>query len=97
MDRQYVGIDFHRRRSVIVRKNAEGEKLGSTSAEATTLYGDSQRSPIARFLRVQRVLSAIHRVLAHRERKRHAMPAAFHVRIQQGRTDGTRLMLAIDA
>jgi hypothetical protein len=29
MDRQYVGIDFHRRRSVIVRKNGEGEKLGS--------------------------------------------------------------------
>ena len=29
MDRQYVGIDFHRRRSVIVRKNADGEKLAS--------------------------------------------------------------------
>ena len=29
MDRQYVGIDFHRRRSVIVRKNAAGDKLGS--------------------------------------------------------------------
>ena len=29
MDRQYVGIDFHRRRAVIVRKNAAGEKLGS--------------------------------------------------------------------
>jgi transposase len=29
MDRQYVGIDFHRRRSVIVRKSAVGEKLGS--------------------------------------------------------------------
>jgi transposase len=29
MDRQYVGIDFHRRRSVIVGKNAAGEKLGS--------------------------------------------------------------------
>jgi transposase len=29
MDRQYVGIDFHRRRSVIVRKDAAGEKLGS--------------------------------------------------------------------
>ena len=27
MDRQYVGIDLHRRRSVIVRKNAAGEKL----------------------------------------------------------------------
>ena len=29
MDRQYVGIDFHRRRSVIVRKNAAGEKLSA--------------------------------------------------------------------
>ena len=29
MDRQYVGIDFHRRRSVIVRKDAAGEKLAS--------------------------------------------------------------------
>jgi transposase len=29
MDRQYVGIDFHRRRSVIVRKNSDGEKLAS--------------------------------------------------------------------
>jgi transposase len=29
MDREYVGIDFHRRRSVIVRKSAAGEKLGS--------------------------------------------------------------------
>ena len=29
MDRQYVGIDFHRRRSVIVRKNRAGEKLSS--------------------------------------------------------------------
>ena len=27
MNRQYVGIDLHRRRSVIVRKNAEGEVL----------------------------------------------------------------------
>jgi hypothetical protein len=29
MDRQYVGIDFHRRRSVIVGKNAAGEKVSS--------------------------------------------------------------------
>jgi len=29
MERQYVGIDFHRRRSVIVRKNAAGQKLSS--------------------------------------------------------------------
>jgi hypothetical protein len=28
MDRQYVGIDFHRRRSVIVRMAADGERLG---------------------------------------------------------------------
>jgi transposase len=27
MDRQYVGIDFHRRRSVIVRVSASGERL----------------------------------------------------------------------
>ena len=27
MERQYVGIDLHRRRSVIVRKNAQGEVL----------------------------------------------------------------------
>jgi hypothetical protein len=30
MDRQYVGIDFHRRRSVIVRMSASGEKLSAT-------------------------------------------------------------------
>jgi Transposase len=29
MDRQHVGIDFHRRRSVIVRMSAAGEKLSS--------------------------------------------------------------------
>jgi len=29
MEREYVGIDFHRRRSVIVRKSAAGEKLSS--------------------------------------------------------------------
>jgi len=28
MDRQYVGIDFHRRRSVIVRLSVDGERLG---------------------------------------------------------------------
>ena len=28
MDRQYVGIDFHRRRSVIVRLDGSGERLG---------------------------------------------------------------------
>jgi transposase len=30
MDRQYVGIDFHRRRSVVVRMSAAGEKLSTT-------------------------------------------------------------------
>jgi hypothetical protein len=30
MDRQYVGIDFHRRRSVIVRVSAAGEKPSTT-------------------------------------------------------------------
>src|SRR5207249_8798251 len=29
MDRQYVGIDFHRRRSVIVRLDADGNKLST--------------------------------------------------------------------
>jgi transposase len=29
MDRQYVGIDFHRRRSAIVRLSAAGEKLSA--------------------------------------------------------------------
>jgi hypothetical protein len=29
MDRQYVGIDFHRRRSVVVRMSATGERLSS--------------------------------------------------------------------
>jgi transposase len=28
MDRQYVGIDFHRRRSLIVRMSGDGERLG---------------------------------------------------------------------
>ena len=28
MDRQYVGIDFHRRRSVIVRLSGDGDRLG---------------------------------------------------------------------
>ena len=28
MDQQYVGLDFHRRRSVIVRLSADGERLG---------------------------------------------------------------------
>ena len=27
MEREYVGIDLHRRRSVIVRKNSDGEML----------------------------------------------------------------------
>ena len=30
MDRQYVGIDFHRRRSVIVRISSSGERLAVT-------------------------------------------------------------------
>ena len=30
MDRQYVGIDFHRRRSVIVHMSAMGERLAVT-------------------------------------------------------------------
>src|SRR5579871_2352308 len=30
VEREYVGIDLHRRRSVIVRKNADGEVLSKT-------------------------------------------------------------------
>jgi len=30
MDRQYVGVDFHRRRSVIVRVSSTGERLATT-------------------------------------------------------------------
>src|SRR5437870_9107320 len=30
VERQYVGIDFHRRRSVIVRLNAAGDRLAVT-------------------------------------------------------------------
>lgn len=33
MDRQYVGIDFHRRRSVVVRLNAGGEQLAVTRVD----------------------------------------------------------------
>jgi transposase len=33
MDRQYVGIDFHRRRSVIVRLDAVGEQLAVTRVD----------------------------------------------------------------
>ena len=39
MDREYVGIDFHRRRSVIVRKSAAGEKL-SVGASGERSVGD---------------------------------------------------------
>jgi transposase len=50
MDRQYVGIDFHRRRSVIVRKNAAGEKLSSMRVNNDALsiaaaVADAGRSP----------------------------------------------------
>ena len=33
MDRQYVGIDLHRRRSVIVRTDSAGEVLGEVRIE----------------------------------------------------------------
>jgi hypothetical protein len=47
VNREYVGIDLHRRRSVIVRKNAEGELLSKvhidndpvTMAEAVAAAG----------------------------------------------------------
>ena len=37
MDRQYAGTDLHRRRSVIVRKNAVGDKLGSVRVDNNPL------------------------------------------------------------
>ena len=33
MERQYVGIDLHRRRSVIVRMGEDGEELGTVKIE----------------------------------------------------------------
>jgi hypothetical protein len=36
-DKQYVGIDLHRRRSVIVRKNAHGEVLAKVHIENSPL------------------------------------------------------------
>src|SRR3954453_19586399 len=36
MDRQYVGIDFHRRRSVIVRLDSAGERLAVTRIDNNT-------------------------------------------------------------
>lgn len=33
MERQYVGIDLHRRRSVIVRRSADGEELSTTKID----------------------------------------------------------------
>src|SRR5207248_11334274 len=33
--REYVGIDLHRRRSVVIRKNAAGELLGKVHIEST--------------------------------------------------------------
>src|SRR5947209_12634129 len=35
--REYVGIDLHRRRSVVVRKNADGELLGKAHIESTPM------------------------------------------------------------
>ena len=37
MDRQYVGVDFHRRRSVVVRLNAGGEQPRSRVSTTTRL------------------------------------------------------------
>src|SRR3954454_15615161 len=37
VQREYVGIDLHRRRSVIVRKNADGEVLGKVRIENSPL------------------------------------------------------------
>ena len=60
MDQQYVGIDFHRRRSVIVRLSASGERLGLHRivnapfelAGAIALCGEApQAQPHARVVR----------------------------------------------
>ena len=56
MDRQYVGIDFHRRRSVIVRVSGSGERLGlhrivndpSELAEVMALCGSSPEVDMGR-------------------------------------------------
>ena len=50
MDQQYVGIDFHRRRSVIVRVSAEGERLGlhrivNDPCELAAVIGQCGESP----------------------------------------------------
>src|SRR5436190_23072136 len=37
MEREYVGIDLHRRRSVIVRKNASGELIAKTHIDNSPL------------------------------------------------------------
>src|SRR5438309_9146224 len=50
VEREYVGIDLHRRRSVIVRKNAAGEVIAKTHIDnsplgsAAQLFGRVMRS-----------------------------------------------------
>jgi hypothetical protein len=56
MDRQYVGIDFHRRRSVVMRMSAASEKLSSVRvangpvaiAAAVAEAGPDPEMPISR-------------------------------------------------
>lgn len=50
MEREYVGIDLHRRRSVIVRKNETGEHLSSVRianepAELAAAVSAATRTP----------------------------------------------------
>ena len=50
MDRQYVGIDFHRRRSVIVRMSSQGERLAvvriaNEPAELAAAVGEAGPEP----------------------------------------------------
>lgn len=55
MDRQYVGIDFLRRRSVLVRLDGDGQRLGlhrivNDPAELTTVrrrVGGGDRSSVS--------------------------------------------------
>ena len=37
MTKEYVGIDLHRRRSVVVRKNADGELLSKVHIDNTAM------------------------------------------------------------
>ena len=62
-DRQYVGIDFHRRRSVIVRLDADGSSL---SAESAPLLAGVKAKPLRGGLRPTLTPAPPRRAPAHR-------------------------------